>query len=461
MFTPIIKMKFFPDLGILVLQILAFLQGAFVLGNMDTSRKDLSIRNVALLWKLSTASVPFLDYYVYLNEINVTLHVVIFETSKPPVLEENEIDTSCLSYGPTAHTDLTPTHLMHLAEACYVKIFTSAENYDDDVRFNLDDDVHAEIDLADPAELVAQAIDGLPRKVGGVLGIRDMIKIGIGNHDERYLPLFTLIVDYEDYTGTIQTSKVCFLLSTTLEFLFENELKPEIWDCRPMCVYNDVAGFSNFRFDDADDSNLVDNVWDCLRQRVLDDPVGWLENLKVMEELKGQGVPQENVGDDAVPSELTVDEVHLEWRPCEKGANYLDMVVQVEESRNQGDGSKRKMSIHGAIIELGVPMNKPDLEYPTCLFIFEEGVHSKLTPHILTNVTKVCYTIMRNNELQGKTSGERSAIMATLTEEGYRISDKVETAVSLSDPQDRMNEVLSTLRTKPGKVTRVKDLFTK
>lgn len=68
---------------------------------------------------------------------------------------------------------------------------------------------------------------------------------------------------------------------------------------------------------------------------------------------------------------------------------------------------------------------------------------------------------MRNNELQGKTSGERSAIMATLTEEGYRISDKVETAVSLSDPQDRMNEVLSTLRTKPGKVTRVKDLFTK
>lgn len=84
-------MKFFPDLGILVLQILAFLQGAFVLGNMDTSRKDLSIRNVALLWKLSTASVPFLDYYVYLNEINVTLHVVIFETSKPPVLEENEV----------------------------------------------------------------------------------------------------------------------------------------------------------------------------------------------------------------------------------------------------------------------------------------------------------------------------------------------------------------------------------
>ncbi|OXA36685.1 hypothetical protein Fcan01_28556 [Folsomia candida] len=313
--------------------------------------------------KLSTTSVPYLDLYVGLNEINVTLHVVMFETSKRPVLEGNEIDTStsCLSYGPVFHTDLTPTNLLHLAKLCYVRTLTPVGNYGDE---GLSDDLYGEIDLADPDELVAKAVDELPRKVGGVLGIRDIINIGIGTHDERYLPFFTLMVDYEDYTGTTQTSKVCLLLSTTLDFLFENELESEIWDCRPLCVYSDVAGFSNFRFDDANDSDLIEDVWNCLRGKMLDDPVGWLEDVKTLESLKRPDVLQENYGDETVPpsSELTINEVQLEWRSCEKGANYLNMVVQVEVFGGQGDDVKRKMSIHAAIIELGVPLKSSDLE---------------------------------------------------------------------------------------------------
>ncbi|XP_035701845.1 uncharacterized protein LOC118433727 [Folsomia candida] len=411
--------------------------------------------------KLSTTSVPYLDLYVGLNEINVTLHVVMFETSKRPVLEGNEIDTStsCLSYGPVFHTDLTPTNLLHLAKLCYVRTLTPVGNYGDE---GLSDDLYGEIDLADPDELVAKAVDELPRKVGGVLGIRDIINIGIGTHDERYLPFFTLMVDYEDYTGTTQTSKVCLLLSTTLDFLFENELESEIWDCRPLCVYSDVAGFSNFRFDDANDSDLIEDVWNCLRGKMLDDPVGWLEDVKTLESLKRPDVLQENYGDETVPpsSELTINEVQLEWRSCEKGANYLNMVVQVEVFGGQGDDVKRKMSIHAAIIELGVPLKSSDLEYPTCLLMFGEGAHSKLTPPILKNVTKVCYTMTRNNELRGKATSGRSAVMAILTDGGYKISDNIETSISLNDPGNRMNEVLKALRTKPGKVTRVKDLFT-
>lgn len=88
-------MKILLPLGILVVQILTFFQVSFVLGNIDANRpKDLTIRNVALLWKLSTTSVPYLDLYVGLNEINVTLHVVMFETSKRPVLEGNEVITN-------------------------------------------------------------------------------------------------------------------------------------------------------------------------------------------------------------------------------------------------------------------------------------------------------------------------------------------------------------------------------
>ncbi|XP_035701846.1 uncharacterized protein LOC118433728 [Folsomia candida] len=437
-------MKFLPHLGIFAAQILTFFQVAFVLGNIDAPGQHLSIRNVALLWKLSTASVPYLDFNVSLNEINTTLHIFMFKMSKPPVLEENEIDTSCLKYGPSAHTDLTPTHLISLVKVCCIKLF-----YRDEIRLNLDDP--PEIDLADPDELVLTAIDELPRKVGGVLGIRDVIRrdIGIGNHDERYLPLFTMMVDYEDYTGATQTSKVCFPISTRLEFLIENELEPEIWDCRPMCVYTDVAEFSNFRFDDADDSDLIENVWDCLRQRVLDDPVAWLEDLKVMAELKGL----------VSPTELTVNDVQLEWRPCEKGSNYLDMVVQVEEFGNEGDKIRRKMRIHAAIIELGVPLRNPDLEYPTCLFMFDDDDQSKLTP-ILITVTKMCYTIMRDKELGGDLGGVPIAVMANLTNEGYKTSGKIETSISLNDPGNRMTEVLNALRRKPGKVTRVKDLFT-
>lgn len=84
-------MKFLPHLGIFAAQILTFFQVAFVLGNIDAPGQHLSIRNVALLWKLSTASVPYLDFNVSLNEINTTLHIFMFKMSKPPVLEENEV----------------------------------------------------------------------------------------------------------------------------------------------------------------------------------------------------------------------------------------------------------------------------------------------------------------------------------------------------------------------------------
>ncbi|XP_035700405.1 uncharacterized protein LOC118433004 [Folsomia candida] len=195
--------------------------------------------------------------------------------------------------GPVFHTDLTPTNLLHLAKLCYVRTLTPVGNYGDE---GLSDDLYGEIDLADPDELVAKAVDELPRKVGGVLGIRDIINIGIGTHDERYLPFFTLMVDYEDYTGTTQTSKVCLLLSTTLDFLFENELESEIWDCRPY-------------------------VWNCLRGKMLDDPVGWLEDVKTLESLKRPDVLQETMVTKVPPSsELTINEVQLEWRSCEKGA---------------------------------------------------------------------------------------------------------------------------------------------
>ncbi|OXA39542.1 hypothetical protein Fcan01_25604 [Folsomia candida] len=322
-------MKILLPLGILVVQILTFFQVSFVLGNIDANRpKDLTIRNV-LLWKLSTTSVPYLDLYVGLNEINVTLHVVMFETSKRPVLEGMRLTRARVASlnGPVFHTDLTPTNLLHLAKLCYVRTLTPVGNYGDE---GLSDDLYGEIDLADPDELVAKAVDELPRKVGGVLGIRDIINIGIGTHDERYLPFFTLMVDYEDYTGTTQTSKVCLLLSTT-----------------------DVAGFSNFRFDDANDSDLIEDVWNCLRGKMLDDPVGWLEDVKTLESLKRPDVLQETMVTKVPPSsELTINE----------GPNYLNMVVQVEVFGGQGDDVKRKMSIHAAIIELGVPLKSSDLE---------------------------------------------------------------------------------------------------
>ncbi|OXA36684.1 hypothetical protein Fcan01_28555 [Folsomia candida] len=228
--------------------------------------------------EIVNTSVPYLDLYVGLNEINVTLHVVMFETSKRPVLEGNEIDTStsCLSYGPVFHTDLTPTNLLHLAKLCYVRTLTPVGNYGDE---GLSDDLYGEIDLADPDELVAKAVDELP----------------------------------ENWRGTTQTSKVCLLLSTTLDFLFENELESEIWIVAPY-------------------------VWNCLRGKMLDDPVGWLEDVKTLESLKRPDVLQENYGDETVPpsSELTINEVQLEWRSCEKGANYLNMVVQVEVFEAKG-----------------------------------------------------------------------------------------------------------------------------
>lgn len=81
-------MKLFNFLRNLVAITLIAIQSHYV----NSQPVELLVRHVILEWKLSNVGYPYLDIYVDFFEPNLTIHSVLFQMSKKPVLDDfNEV----------------------------------------------------------------------------------------------------------------------------------------------------------------------------------------------------------------------------------------------------------------------------------------------------------------------------------------------------------------------------------
>ncbi|OXA37323.1 hypothetical protein Fcan01_27894 [Folsomia candida] len=257
--------------------------------------------------------------------------------------------------------------------------------------------------------------------------------------------------------GTLKSSKVCLLDELTFEFLVDNGLDLKIWDCRPMGIYEDAVELSELRFDNEHDLEFIADVWNCIRSNVLDDPVKWVETLEIMEEMKIRHLSTKD--STVLPYfELHILDVQLNWTVGQKGILYLDLVIYFEQMEDGGVSSMN--IIHAAIIDLGPPKEDSYIEgHPTCLCFLGEHAHTKLTPLVLSNVTKMCYRKIKANQVQEKIWKE-VVIVTDLTDQGVRITDQAYTKTTLIDPENLVAAGLNDLPDKPGKLIAIKDAFT-